>query len=344
MLFFQFLAKSLLLALLMEAFPCTSGQNEAREIRTPNLLIWSQTRYRCAIAPSVIMDCSDIFFPFLFVSFPLSFPFPFPFFSFPFPFLFLFLSFSFPFLFLFLSLPFSFPFSFPFLSPFPFPFLFLSFPLFFSFSCPFSCCPFLSFPLSLSFSFRVPFLCPYHFPSVFLSFVPIIFLFLSFSFPFPFLSFPFLFLSFPLPLSFSKLCALSELFFERVAILSAFCRICVLAVSRHPQKLHWLQAGVQHAPMFRSVQKPLPAKRRTKKKKKQNSSTLPAPHTLLLAVEVYPQQAVDADRFGPVPVKGRKMPKREITVFSVVLRSRCSQPRNTQARSLKPCWSRPART
>jgi hypothetical protein len=26
-------------------------QNEAREIRTPNLLIWSQTRCRCAIAP-----------------------------------------------------------------------------------------------------------------------------------------------------------------------------------------------------------------------------------------------------------------------------------------------------
>ena len=26
-------------------------QNEARAIRTPNRLIWSQTRYRCAIAP-----------------------------------------------------------------------------------------------------------------------------------------------------------------------------------------------------------------------------------------------------------------------------------------------------
>ena len=26
-------------------------ENEAREIRTPNLLIWSQPRYRCAIAP-----------------------------------------------------------------------------------------------------------------------------------------------------------------------------------------------------------------------------------------------------------------------------------------------------
>ena len=28
--------------------------NEAREIQTPNLVIWSHTRYRCAIAP-----CSD---------------------------------------------------------------------------------------------------------------------------------------------------------------------------------------------------------------------------------------------------------------------------------------------
>ena len=26
-------------------------KNEARAIRTPNRLIWSQTRYRCAIAP-----------------------------------------------------------------------------------------------------------------------------------------------------------------------------------------------------------------------------------------------------------------------------------------------------
>ena len=26
-------------------------ENEGREIRTPNLLIWSQTRYRCAIPP-----------------------------------------------------------------------------------------------------------------------------------------------------------------------------------------------------------------------------------------------------------------------------------------------------
>ena len=33
--------------------PATDAQheNEAREIRTPNLLIWSQTRCRCAIAP-----------------------------------------------------------------------------------------------------------------------------------------------------------------------------------------------------------------------------------------------------------------------------------------------------
>jgi hypothetical protein len=27
------------------------GKHEGREIRTPNLLIWSQTRYRCAIPP-----------------------------------------------------------------------------------------------------------------------------------------------------------------------------------------------------------------------------------------------------------------------------------------------------
>ena len=32
-------------------YPCCHGANEAREIRTPNLLIWSQTRCRCAIAP-----------------------------------------------------------------------------------------------------------------------------------------------------------------------------------------------------------------------------------------------------------------------------------------------------
>ena len=29
-------------------------QNEGREIRTPNLLIWSQTRYRCAIPPGTV--------------------------------------------------------------------------------------------------------------------------------------------------------------------------------------------------------------------------------------------------------------------------------------------------
>ena len=27
------------------------NKSEAREVRTPNLLIWSQTRYCCAIAP-----------------------------------------------------------------------------------------------------------------------------------------------------------------------------------------------------------------------------------------------------------------------------------------------------
>jgi hypothetical protein len=31
--------------------PAIGLENEAREIRTPNLLIWSQTRCRCAIAP-----------------------------------------------------------------------------------------------------------------------------------------------------------------------------------------------------------------------------------------------------------------------------------------------------
>ena len=30
------------------------SENEAREIRTPDLLIWSQPRYRCAIAPVVL--------------------------------------------------------------------------------------------------------------------------------------------------------------------------------------------------------------------------------------------------------------------------------------------------
>ena len=39
-------------------------KNEGREIRTPNLLIWSQTRYRCAIPPlgelpSLIKRCSS---------------------------------------------------------------------------------------------------------------------------------------------------------------------------------------------------------------------------------------------------------------------------------------------
>jgi hypothetical protein len=33
------------------------GWNEAREIRTPNLLIWSQTRCRCAIAPIECLRC-----------------------------------------------------------------------------------------------------------------------------------------------------------------------------------------------------------------------------------------------------------------------------------------------
>ena len=48
------------LLLIVEEWPdferCACGQSfEAREIRTPNLLIWSQTRYRCAIAP--LQDC-----------------------------------------------------------------------------------------------------------------------------------------------------------------------------------------------------------------------------------------------------------------------------------------------
>jgi hypothetical protein len=33
------------------AQPGADVRNEDREIRTPNLLIWSQTRYRCAISP-----------------------------------------------------------------------------------------------------------------------------------------------------------------------------------------------------------------------------------------------------------------------------------------------------
>ena len=40
--------------------PCK--QNEAREIRTPNLLIWSQTRYCCAIAPLAV-KCISIIVP-----------------------------------------------------------------------------------------------------------------------------------------------------------------------------------------------------------------------------------------------------------------------------------------
>ena len=31
-------------------------RDEARNIQTPNLLIWSQTRYRCAIAPVVVQN------------------------------------------------------------------------------------------------------------------------------------------------------------------------------------------------------------------------------------------------------------------------------------------------
>ena len=31
-------------------------KNEPRAIRTPNLLIWSQTRYRCAMGPIAISD------------------------------------------------------------------------------------------------------------------------------------------------------------------------------------------------------------------------------------------------------------------------------------------------
>ena len=36
----------------------TQQRNEGREIRTPNLLIWSQTRYRCAIHPMLAMATS----------------------------------------------------------------------------------------------------------------------------------------------------------------------------------------------------------------------------------------------------------------------------------------------
>ena len=34
------------------------GKSERREIRTPNLLIWSQTRYRCAIHPMLAIATS----------------------------------------------------------------------------------------------------------------------------------------------------------------------------------------------------------------------------------------------------------------------------------------------
>ena len=37
--------------LLHPGFRVTAQKYEARAIRTPNLLIWSQTRYHCAIAP-----------------------------------------------------------------------------------------------------------------------------------------------------------------------------------------------------------------------------------------------------------------------------------------------------
>ena len=50
----------------MQTHPCgpaslpaiRHGKNEGREIRTPNLLIWSQTRYRCAIHPMLAMATS----------------------------------------------------------------------------------------------------------------------------------------------------------------------------------------------------------------------------------------------------------------------------------------------
>ena len=40
--------------------PSCHDANEAREIRTPNLLIWSQTRCRCAIAPCFEMHRSPL--------------------------------------------------------------------------------------------------------------------------------------------------------------------------------------------------------------------------------------------------------------------------------------------
>ena len=36
------------------------SRNEAREIRTPNLLIWSQTRCHCAIAPCYLLNVTII--------------------------------------------------------------------------------------------------------------------------------------------------------------------------------------------------------------------------------------------------------------------------------------------
>ena len=39
---------------MVSGLQCKCGcRNEGREIRTPNLLIWSQTRYRCAIPPLI---------------------------------------------------------------------------------------------------------------------------------------------------------------------------------------------------------------------------------------------------------------------------------------------------
>ena len=43
-----------------EALGASDCKSERREIRTPNLLIWSQTRYRCAIHPMLaIMSTTD---------------------------------------------------------------------------------------------------------------------------------------------------------------------------------------------------------------------------------------------------------------------------------------------
>ena len=38
----------------------SDGKSERREIRTPNLLIWSQTRYRCATHPMLAIATSAI--------------------------------------------------------------------------------------------------------------------------------------------------------------------------------------------------------------------------------------------------------------------------------------------